>query len=198
MARRRGEPLTDADAARLAELRHWRRAREDALRSARDELRQALGDGDLPSDRMLTDSGRLAPVRPEEWRTDAGLRAMETGRLRLGRSFPYNETPVMISKAAFEAWLRTAGKPDLAPSSSAIDATAAAERRLAEWLTGQMRTAPNAPRSKANMEAAARALGHRFSKRGFVRAWTRAIEESGAVAWSRPGANRRRKIESPR
>jgi hypothetical protein len=121
LARRRGEPLPDADAAHLAELRRWRREREDTLRSTRQVLRQALGDGDLPSDRML-DNGRLVRVRPEEWRTDAGLRVMETGRLRLGTSHPYHETPVMIPTTALAAWLAPAAAssgPELTPAASA-------------------------------------------------------------------------------
>jgi hypothetical protein len=154
VARRRGEPLPEAEAAHLAELRRWRREREDALRSARQGLRQALGDGDLPSDLMLG-NGRLASVRPEEWRTDAGLRAMETGRLRLWSSYPYHETPVMIPKAALAAWLAPSNRRPLRRGS---------QEECNRWVLKLYQAAadagPKLERSDAFAQNAARAKRH--------------------------------------
>jgi hypothetical protein len=127
VARRRGEPLSEAEDAQLAELRRRRREREDAERFAQAVVRQALGDGDLPNEIMLA-SGRLTPVWPEAWRTNDAPLAFESGRLRWrygSWQAQVIEGPVMIPKAAFAAWLRPSAKPDAAPSPPA--ATAAAE-----------------------------------------------------------------------
>ena len=43
------------------------------------------------------------------------------------------------------------------------------------------------------MKDAARSVGVKFSGRAFERAWHAAVQESGASAWSKPGAE----IEAP-
>jgi hypothetical protein len=141
---RKGEPLSEAEDAQLAELRRWRREREDAERFAQAMLRQALGDGDLPSEIMLA-SGRLTPVRPEAWRTNDALSALETGRLR----WRYDswqaaviEGPVMIPKAAFAAWLRPSAKPDAAPSPPAATAAGGVAATIAGPTPTPVASAP--------------------------------------------------------
>jgi hypothetical protein len=119
-----------------AKLRVYERTVEAARIAAAAALRQALGDGDLPSEIMLA-SGRLTPVRPEAWRTNAAPPAFEDGRLRW-RFGPWQaeviEGPVMIPQAAFSAWLRPSTKPDVAASPPPALADLPAQWTLIEAL----------------------------------------------------------------
>jgi hypothetical protein len=213
-ARRKGEPLSEAEDAQLAELRRWHQECEDAERFAQAVLRQALGDGDLPSEIMLA-NGRLTPVRPEAWRTNDAPLAFENGRLRWrfdSWQAAVIEGPVMIPKAAFAAWLRSSAKPDVAQAGEAsaprpplgqmtaaggVAATVAAERRLQAWLEEQMRASPSASPGKKIIAARAKHAGHLHSGRPFARAYHNAVVATGAIAWSAPGRKSPRRIETP-
>ncbi len=72
--------------------------------------------------------------------------------------------------------------------------TVAAEHLCQRWLSELMKIGP--PQPKASVRAQAFTTFPNLSKRGFDRAWDRAIEKTGADAWRAPG-RRRREIESP-
>jgi hypothetical protein len=80
------------------------------------------------------------------------------------------------------------------PSDTAHPTTAGAERRCQRWLVELMKE--NSPQAKSEIFSKALSQFPNISKRGFERAWTAAIEETGAVAWRAPG-RRRKEIKSP-
>jgi hypothetical protein len=65
--------------------------------------------------------------------------------------------------------------------------TIADERKLVDWLTGLMRSNPDAPMTKAAARRLASNKQFNFSKRGFERAWVAAVKDSKAMRWSQPG-----------
>jgi hypothetical protein len=65
--------------------------------------------------------------------------------------------------------------------------TVGAESRMQTWLAQAMRAQPSSPRSKSAMRTEAEGQGLTCGDRGYARAWTAAVNETGATAWSRPG-----------
>ena len=74
--------------------------------------------------------------------------------------------------------------------------TAVAEGGLSRWLTTMMQDKPDAPISKEKVKQLASSK-FRFSKRGFERAWAKAVTESGAIRWSKAGRKSQRRIDTP-
>jgi hypothetical protein len=68
--------------------------------------------------------------------------------------------------------------------------TAAAEQRLEDWLVDQMVANPHKTRTNADLFREAREFD--VSERAFRRAKLRAIERTGAMDWSNPGAKSKR------
>ena len=116
---------------------------------ARQRLRQALGDGLLRAVGMQP-SGKISDIPIEVWRTDRAGHAMLTGKLRhisadhpslksisfdtSWLSFLVEENwPIFLPEAAFSQWLAT---QMVRPHSVRT------ERRLTEWLTSEMKAAP--------------------------------------------------------
>lgn len=61
------------------------------------------------------------------------------------------------------------------------------------WLAGEMRSSPELrPRAKTHFYREAKSRDPRLAKRQFNRAWDRAIEDSGARSWGKPGRPRRK------
>ena len=75
---------------------------------------------------------------------------------------------------------------------TAPNSTRGAEHRLQEWLEGKMRAAPNDSPGKPVMTMQAKQAGYPTSGRGFDRAWLRAVDATGAKAWSGPGPKSKR------
>lgn len=87
----------------------------------------------------------------------------------------------IILEAKLSKWLR----------SLVVTPTMGAEHRMTEYLTAQIRASPSAPRSKETMKAAAASLKLVVPGRAFERAFTRAVIDAGAPAWSKGGNTRR-------
>ena len=62
-----------------------------------------------------------------------------------------------------------------------------AEHRCRLWLTNLMKNDPHKPRPKLAVRKEAKERFPTLSNRGFDRAWTSAINQSGAARWSAPG-----------
>jgi hypothetical protein len=62
-----------------------------------------------------------------------------------------------------------------------------AESRCRRWLEEQMRQSPRPQKAKAGYKIDAKARFSGLSKRGFDRAWARAVLETGATEWAAPG-----------
>jgi hypothetical protein len=65
--------------------------------------------------------------------------------------------------------------------------TVAAQTECRRWLSREMSASPDRPRAKAQVRAEATKRFPKLSKRGFERAWSQAITETGAEKWSKAG-----------
>lgn len=84
----------------------------------------------------------------------------------------------------------------LKPTTRAVQAKINAETQWREWLTEQMRAAPTQPRPKAQMKTQGTAAKLPIcTERAFERAWSAAVEASGALDWANQG--RRKSPQSP-
>ena len=139
--------------------------------------RTALGDG-LLKGVVLTYQGYTFPLPVECWRATGGWHAVVTGVVtwwHVGNGSPIElKGYALVERAGFERWHRGS-------------ATAGDEHRLKQWLTTQIRAAPDDPRPKAAMKKAAEAESLKFSEPGFDRAWTEAVKLANAPRWSEPG-----------
>jgi hypothetical protein len=109
--------------------------------------------------------------------------------VREGADFPdYSLTHLRLDRREVISRWPAPGQAAVIPSS------AGAEYECVGWLRELMGSSPHGPRQKSNVKAEALQKFPKLSDRGFDRAWTRAITESGADDWSRPG-RRRRKAE---
>ena len=149
---------------------------------ARQRIRQALGDGRLTATALLP-NGTLHRIPAERWRTRAGDAAMTSGRMRMiltGRD--EYETPdpsdVLLSADHFETWRR--------PNKQRPH-TIGNETRLVARLTELMLAAPDTPRSRKKIKEELALEKIPWSDRGFSRAWAKALQASGAIAWGMAG-----------
>jgi hypothetical protein len=71
--------------------------------------------------------------------------------------------------------------------------TAGAERRCQRWLENEMRNSPTRrPQPRRDFWRDAQGQFRGLSKRAFDRAWAKAVDATGATAWSAAGAPRKR------
>ena len=87
--------------------------------------------------------------------------------------------------------------PPASTIATAVARTIGSETRLQDWLIAKMRASPDKPQVKEETRTESEKMGHEVGVRAFDRAWRRAVEETGAVAWSRPGRKSGRRIETP-
>lgn len=151
------------------------------------ELRQALGEGDLPA--FVLCCGERKPIPQGYWQSDQYRMTFLTGEVGwwLGpHHLPISmqafvSGPVLIPESDFTAWLASLGR------AATPAGTIGAEGRLTDHLAQLMQAAPNAPRSKSAIRSELPPDLARVSNRGFERAWTAAVKASGAVLWSASG-----------
>lgn len=68
-------------------------------------LRAALAEGEL-SAVFIDVHGRILPITPEPWRTNAGLNGVRFGRSPLPNPWPKSPTPIaLLNQGEFNAWL---------------------------------------------------------------------------------------------
>jgi len=79
-----------------------------------------------------------------------------------------------------------------------FETTIAAERRFEVWLINRIKAAPDNPPGKDAIKREANAAGQKFSNRGFVRVWAKAVAEVNAPAWSKAGRKSLRRFDTPR
>ena len=61
------------------------------------------------------------------------------------------------------------------------------ERDLQRWLEGAIRESPDRSPGKPEMKRRATKAGLTFTGEGFLRAWSNAVAQTGATAWSKAG-----------
>jgi hypothetical protein len=89
---------------------------------------------------------------------------------------------------------------DEKPGTAKVQGTIGEETRLTCFLVKKMREAPESPRAKQTMiDEAKDTLGFVPGPRPLNKAWRKAVNESGAVAWSKQGRRKKslRCIETP-
>jgi hypothetical protein len=157
-------------------------------RHARDALRQKLvgiwqdakvrlwklwSDGTLPIKIML-DDGQVTDVAPEALNGNVAFQVFETKRL----SWPVRGL-LIAAEADFERSIGSPGKGSRG--------TQGAETRTKQWLAEKMRNNLKAPeRNSELLKVAQKQFG--VSQRGFARAKSAAVAETGAVDWAKGGA----------
>jgi hypothetical protein len=179
------------------------RAQRDMIAAAREERlelfgHKAKGDGQSDPSAVAERVEAVLFLGPRTIDLDGWIR--EDRQLPIeewaGYRGPYYDRLHFRTSKVLALW------PAQAPPESDISnippaGTAAQETLLTKWLVSQMAAAPTMPRSKEAMKDAARSVGVKFSGRAFERAWHAAVQESGASAWSKPGARSKRRIDTP-
>ena len=188
-ASRRERPKIEAElSARALALRDYEAERV----SLAVAVRVALAEGDIEAC-IIADTGGEFEVTPARWQADDALRALLAEQITVylpTMALPLRGTPV-IRVEVFERWADPS--EDVAGS-----LTSAHEFRLKGWLTKEMKAQPNAPKSKAEMQAAAKAAGLTFTTRGFNRSWSEAALRAETPKWSKPGRKSKRHIDTPK
>jgi hypothetical protein len=175
--------------------------------TAKDQLSQAIADGQVKvqvlidrSDpevggQVLAGSSLSVPERLSsedlDWERSCPFGPWETGPGNVEHyeaTWRWQARPVQrLEVSTIDVnviWDASKVPPISGPSGGS---TVADGRRLERWLTDRMSGNPDAPMSKADTKEAAESAGLRFSDRAFHRAWSNAIQASGATQWSKAG-----------
>jgi hypothetical protein len=174
----------------FVDIKYGRRA---PTKAAIRDLLSALRSGKLTAHGMFEGERIPHPIETAVWSTfEIVVRPM----IFAGHTFlPTSGTPVVIAQRM--------GPPQTQLLSATVPAakvrklwpaamqTAAAEARCREYLVSQMKQSlDRAPNPKRDFLADSQARFPGLSKRGFERAWAKAIRLTGAVDWSKAGRPR--------
>lgn len=160
---------------------------ETKLLDTLNEIRLALQQGEVISYGLYGPEPTVVEIPRETWFTYAlAVGEVHPGVLFLVAAIDDADTTNTIRHLKLRRFdvMRRWPVPGVTKSPAS---TVGVERECSLWLRGLMRIAPGQPKSKSSMRAAAAQRYPSLSKRGFDRAWERAVEESGATAWSRSG-----------
>lgn len=142
----------------------------------RDELRLAFArlmeTGAYIADGIPLLSDEVAPIPPHVWRI-----------AKFDFGFPAEPELMGELQAGSRVWNGVRIR-DLSRSATG---TIGEETRLQAWLVTEIRASSDCPIPKDEMQVRAKAAGLEFKARAFDRAWSAAINETGARAWSLPG-----------
>jgi len=150
--------------------------RKMSVGAAEKELWRALSEGHLTAEAMDT-SGKPVDIPEREWPYLMLFEEGERDALKYG------------ALARFEPFKRVhLRRSDLFKLWPGAGSTINTERDCCAWLVTKMEESPyRKPKPRDQYWADAKREFRTLAKRQFVRAWERAIQESGAVSWSRAG-----------
>jgi hypothetical protein len=161
---------------------------EDKLVEILPDIHRALSDGEVSAFAITQNDPVPRELPAETWSVYELVIEERNGLIRV---FPLISSSTEPEQHLLNVKVRREDVlqrwPDASSSPSVRQTTVGAENQCRQWLAPMMKAAPTQPIPKATLREEARAKFPGLAKRGFDRAWDRAIREVNALNWRASG-----------
>jgi hypothetical protein len=162
---------------------------EDKLFDILPDIHRALMDGDVSAFANTQNDPVPRELPAETWSVYQLAFEEKDGLIRI---FPLSSSSTDYEQHLLNVRIKREHVLQRWPTTSSAPTpvqptTIGAENRCRQWLAAKMKEAPTQPVPKALLFEEARAKFRGLAKRGFDRAWDRAIREANALNWRASG-----------